>query len=173
MNRQEFTGLPLSVALGIVWDALRNTAHMGITPQEYIDSLPVPEKVRAPKYDHRIGRKGGFQWASETDLESLRYWHKRESESAAEGGQWAAKSEKRAASLARWIAYREQDPASPWSGVRDDAQATAHAPMSKPQIHEYAPRDARPAPSPAANSGGGYSDADYGSEGGDDDSLPF
>lgn len=167
MQRSDFTGLPLSVALGIVWDALHST-HAG----SLLADLPVPEKVRAPKYDHRVGRKGGFQWASETDLEGLRFWHTRAAEGAASGGQWASKDQKRADALARWIAYREQDPASPWSGVRDDAQVTAHAPMAKPMIHEYAPRDARPAPTPAASSGGGYSSEDYGADT-DDDSIPF
>lgn len=166
MQRSDFTGLPLSIALGIVWDVLADPGRLGSKSiGAFLADLPVPEKVRAPKYDHRIGRKGGFQWASETDLESLRYWHKRESESAAEGGQWAAKSEKRAASLARWIAYREQDPASAWSGIRDDAQVTAHAPMSKPVVHEYAPR----ADAPPKQYGAEYDAKDED----DDNPLPF
>ena len=164
MQRSDFTALPPAVALGIVWDALHSRDNGGPPTLEFLEALPVPEKVRAPKYDFRIGRKGGFQWASETDLEGLRFWHARAAEGAASGGQWAEKDAKREASLARWIAYREQDPTSAWSGVRDDAQVTAPAPMSKPLVREY---DAKPAAKPAAQYGAEYDAKE------DDDALPF
>lgn len=166
MNRSEFTGLPLSLALGIIWDALRATG--GHETNRVLDDTEAPKPARPPKYDQIMYRKDGVMWASECDAEGLRFWHKRAAESADSGSQYAEKDAKLAKSLAYWITWREQNPTAIWTGERNRQPTTARAPQGKPEVY---PRDARPQPtSPApTNPGGGYSDADYGA----DDDIQF
>lgn len=167
MNRSEFTGLPLSLALGIIWDALHETGSHEVCRVLDMDSAPKP--ARPPKFDQILYRKDGVMWASECDAEGLRYWHKRAAESAESGSQYAEKDAKLAKSLSFWIAYREQNPTAVWTGERNRAQVTARAPQSKPEVY---PREQRgQAPAPATSSGGGYSGADYDAP--SDDDIPF
>ena len=160
MNRAEFTGLPVALALGLLWDALETEGRAWLEAQE------APKPARPPKFDQILYRKEGIMWASECDAEGLRWWHKRAAESAESGSQYAEKDAKLAKSLGFWIAYREQNPTAIWSGERNREQVTAKAPQSKPEVY---PRDGQRAAPAAPSSSGGYSDADYGS----DDDLPF
>src|SRR5512139_2773515 len=114
MNRSEFTSLPVSLALGLLWDAL----HTHGDPALALDDAEAPKPARPPKYDSAIYRKDGVTYASEYDIEGLRFWHKRAAESAANGGQYAEKDAKQAKALAYWIAYREQNPSATWTGER-------------------------------------------------------
>ncbi|MCC6642756.1 MAG: hypothetical protein IT386_16470, partial [Deltaproteobacteria bacterium] len=69
MNRQEFTGLPLSLALGLLWDALESR-----NPCAHLDGAEPPKPARPPRFDSAIYRRDGITWASEYDAEGLRYW---------------------------------------------------------------------------------------------------
>lgn len=162
MQRSEFTGLPLSLALGLLWDILSDDDGFA----EAMRNAEAIKPARPPKFDQILYRKEGIMWASECDAEGLRWWHKRAAESAESGSQYAEKDAKLAKSLGFWIAYREQNPTAIWSGERNREQVTAKAPQSKPEVY---PRDGQRAAPAAPSSSGGYSDADYGS----DDDLPF
>lgn len=168
MNRSEFTGLPLSLALGALWDALDS----GRDPASALHDAEAPKPARPPKYDQAIYRREGITWASEYDVEDLRFWRKRKSESASGGGEYAEKDAKQAKALEFWISWREQNPTAVWTGERNREQVTAAAPASKPTVY---PRDARGAapvaPSSSSGGGGGYADEDYGGADGDD--IPF
>jgi hypothetical protein len=134
VTREEFIALPPAVALGILWD------RFGFA--ERLRDVAAPKLPYPPRYDARIYRKGGFQWASETDLEGLRFWHARYVEGAEKGGQWAAKDKKRADELARWIAWREAFATECWRGTRDNAEIVAASPSRKPEILSSGRRDA-------------------------------
>lgn len=163
MNRSEFTALPPTLALGLIWDELHRTA-----PCPVLDNTEAPRLAKPPKYDSRIGRKDGVCWASECDLEGLRFWHKRAVEST--NPEHAERNAKEAKALSYWIAYREQQPTAIWSGERNREQVTAKAPSGKPEVY---PRDGgRRAPEPKPSSGGGYDAADGYDDAGNDD-LPF
>jgi len=176
MNRAEFLSLPPGVALRILFDALDEDTV------DAIERTEMPEIPRSPKYDYMIYRQGGVQWASETDLRGLTWWRDRAQASAAEGGKWAEKDAKNAEALNRWIAYREFYPDAPWSGERNREPVVAAAPTAKPRVYPRAgggaPRQPPkqqevPAEDYFGTGGGkGYSDADYGSNGADDD-IPF
>lgn len=126
MTKEQFTALPAAMALGILWDV----AKLG----ERLANVEAPKVPFSPKYDARIYRKDGFQWASETNLESLRFWHGKMAASAAGNGEYAAKDAKRAETLERWIKWRECFPDSIWSGERDETRVTAAAPSGKPEL---------------------------------------
>lgn len=169
MNRAEFTGLPLSLALGLLWDAAHEYDRDGTARK--LDEAEAPKPARPPRFDSAIYRREGVTFASEYDLDGLRYWHKRSADGESDP-QYGEKNAKQAKALSYWIAYREQQPDAIWTGERNRQPTTAKAPQSKPEVY---PRDARPAPSPAASSGGGggsYADADYGGDTPDDD-IPF
>ena len=163
MNRQDFTSLPLSLALGAIWDALHEHGDAGMI----LDDMPAPKRAGSPKYDSAIYRREGVTYASEYDAEGLRFWQRRAADSAAGGGQYAEQDAKQAKALGFWIAWREQNPGAVWSGERNREQVTAAAPSAKPTVY---PRNGG-ATKPAAPSGGGYSDADYGAD--DDSDIPF
>jgi hypothetical protein len=162
VNRDEFTALPPSLALGLLWDVLeRNHIVSGL------QSTEAPKPARSPKYDQAIFRKNGITFASEYDLEGLRFWHAQKQQGAESGGQYADKDAKSAKALSYWIAWREQNPGAVWSGERNRQQVTAKPPQAKPEVY---PRDGArgAAPSEATTQ---YSDSDYGSD--DNDDLPF
>jgi hypothetical protein len=133
VTRDEFAQLPPTIALRLLWDSLQLDAKLA--------HLEPPRAPLPPKYDMRIYRKGGHCWASECDLKGLLYWHGKAVESAESGSQYAAKDKKKAASLERWIAWRNVEPAAVWTGTRDDSPATALAPSSHPEVYS---RDAPP-----------------------------
>ncbi len=139
MTRDEFLSLPGGIAMRLLFDAL---------PEDVKTRALSAEKPRipfSPKYDLKIFRKDGFQWASETNLESLRYWHDKAAQSAAGGGQYAEKDKKKADNLQRWIAWRECFPDAAWSGERDRAQVTAQQPSGKPMVYSSQRNAAPPA----------------------------
>ena len=157
MDRSEFCGLPLPIALGLLFDAVSFT-------NTHLESAPAPEKPRCPKYDLRIYRKGGYQWASETTVESLEFWHKRAAEGAESGSQWAEKDAKTATALERWIAWRQWYPDAIWKGTRNDEENTkAAAPHFRAEVHST---ELRPSAQAESMADDGY---DYSEDG----ALPF
>lgn len=138
MTKEEFCKLSPSVALGFVWHFCRLYEELGTVP------APVPPPPpRAPQYDRRIPRKDGTTYASEYDLEGLRYWHGRAAAGAAVSGPYQEKDAKQAEALGLWIAYREAEPDKPWTGMRGDVVVNAAAPNARPTVY---PKNA-PAPS--------------------------
>ena len=94
--------------------------------------------AKKPQWDMRIRRKGGYQWASETDVEGLRFWVEKNASST--DPRWAEKNQKDARSLSFWLAWREENPTELWQGERSRQQVTASAPLPRPMIHEWEPR---------------------------------
>lgn len=158
MNRDEFDKLPTAMQVRV----LARVVFGG----EKITAIELGRSPLPPKFDARIYRRGkSFQWASETDLEGLRFWHNRAKEGAAKGGEWAAKDEKRARDLERWLNWREWFPDAVWSGERDRRRVTAAMPSGKPELQEFdSPRS-----NASESSGGAYSDDDYGAASSDDE----
>lgn len=151
MKREDFDRLPPGMqnrVLGrVVFDG------------EVLSEIDVGKKPFAPRYDMRIYRQGGYQWASETSAEGIRFWLERSRKSAANGGEWAEKDAKRAKDLERWLAWREWEPTAPWTGERDRHPCTAAPPADKPAIHANEPR--RPnGQAPAADSSASDADDD-------------
>lgn len=132
MNRAEWTSLPPAVALGLLFDGSQAV-------QKLVTAADPPRKPLPPKYDLKIYRKAGHVWASETDIEGLRYWHKKACESADGGGQYAEKDAKRRDQLARWVAWREWEPKATWVGTRGDTELRAKSPSSHPELHSRLP----------------------------------
>lgn len=140
MTRDELLGLPAPLALKILAGFL---VDQGL--DAYLASVEAPKQPRSPKYDFKIRRKGGYAWASETDLDGLRFWCGKYRESAQNGGEYAEKDEKNAEKLAYWIAWREVNPKEQWTGQRNDDVVTAAMPSHKPKIHEWEQRREAPA----------------------------
>jgi hypothetical protein len=167
MTREEFIGLPAAVALSILWDA-----SPGL--QGKLENVLPPKPARSPKFDAIIYRKDGVQWASETDVEGLRFWRGRYLESAAKGGEYAAKDEKRAKALDFWIAWRLAEPTTCWTGERNNVVVTAAPPSGKPMVYSReAPTGGAPKPTAApsfSDEGSGEYDDEY-DDGGD--RIPF
>jgi len=158
VKREDFERLPLAMQVRV----LARVMFDG----ERLEAINLGRRPFPPRYDMRISRSGGFQWASETDLEGLRFWHKRYRESAQKGGQYAEKDAKRASELERWIAWREWEPETTWHGIRNNEQVAAAPPSSKPVLRDYEPRGGG---NSYAEQGGGYSDEEYGAV----DDVPF
>ena len=142
MTPEEFLALPPAVALRILLESLDEETRGTVLSRDK-PKLPLP-----PKFDQMIFRREGVVYASETDLEGLRFWHKKSAESAAGGGQYAEKDAKRRDSLARWIAWREVYPEAVWSGERDRVALVAKAPSSKPTVYPRLANGQRSAPTP-------------------------
>lgn len=163
MNKDEFTSLPAPTALGVIFDMLAATlAH--------VDRPQIP---RPPKYDDRFPKKKGFYvWVSEMTLDDLTWWRGKKAESAAGGGEWAAKDAKWLTKFDKWIEWRRLFPYETWSGTRGEDRATGAPPSRDAALHAWAPRNEPPAPKASPpNGGGGYSNADYAPP--DDDEIPF
>lgn len=156
MTREEFLALPPGLGLKTLLTAIATAAPQVMRE---LQAMELPKVPRSPKYDMRISRKGGYQWASETDLDGLRWWRDRFRSSAADGGQYAEKDEKRADKLEYWVSWREACPDATWTGQRNDDVKTARPPSAKPVVYEWEERRDKPLRS--------RSDADD-SDGGDD-----
>jgi len=130
VKRDEFASLPVSIALGLIYDMARAK----------LEPMPRPAVPMAPKFDGRLPRKGGFFWLSEMLLQDLEWWHSKKQESAASGGEWAEKDGKLAATLAKWIEWRKLFPSERWRGKRGDDWATAEAPSREPQLRQWDPK---------------------------------
>jgi hypothetical protein len=163
MQREQFTALPLSLALGAIYDAIPSLA-----------SAQAPQLPRAQKYDTRLTRKGGtYCWLSEMSLESLVYWEKLKRTSAESGGEFAEKDRKLATTLAYWVTWRQVFPNDRWHGKRGEESVTADPPSRDPALYEWGPRgggsrhqtEREDSPPPAAADE--YGDLDT------DDSIPF
>lgn len=127
MTEDEFVNLPLRLALRVIWAAASSRLR----------DMPAPEVPRPPRYDGKLGRKGGFVWMSEITLESLEWWHDQKSKGADEGGQYAEQNRKTAAALDKWIEWRRLFPNEIWCGTRGEDRATAAAPSREPQLHAW------------------------------------
>lgn len=136
MFRDDFDKLPIGMRVTLIANKLfaRDEFAMDEVPK-----VPFP-----PKWDDKIRRKDGYQWASETDLASLRYWHSK-AEEGSHSGEYAEKNAKQAKALSYWVAWREAFPSEFWTGGRDRRQVTAAAPSGKPRIHPWEPRREEPA----------------------------
>lgn len=134
MTDEEFFALPPHIAVRVLFECLGDSARSAVWER------PKLEAPRRAKYDAQIHGKSGFQWASETSLESLHWWHKRALDSVAEGGDWVAKNQKQADNLAKWIAWREWYPDAAWNGTRGESEVVAAPPSGRPRIHPRAAR---------------------------------
>lgn len=137
MNRTEFCALPLPIMLGILYDGSPKI-------RELAEATEAPRRQLPPKFDLRLYRKGGHNWASEVTLESLKWWHTKALESVASGGEYAEKDQKKASNLERWIAWRSWEPEACWQGERNDKAVTARAPSKSPELHSQMPVERQP-----------------------------
>ena len=103
MTEVEFTALPVGLALALVYRSQSTR-----TP---LKDMPAPRPVLPPKYDQRIRRKGGFQWASETDLDGLRFWE-RKADEGVNDPEWGTKNARESKALDFWIHWRAENPTS-------------------------------------------------------------
>jgi hypothetical protein len=127
VTKDEFTSLPLQLALSIVWDVA----------SQRLRDMPCPEVARAPKYDGRQRKDGGFVWYSEMCLDDLEFWQKKNAASAAEGGQYAEQNGKTARNLEKWVAWRRLFPTEQWRGTRGEEKATAAPPSKEPRVNQW------------------------------------
>lgn len=124
--------------------------------------------AQSPRYDMKIRRKGGYQWASETDLEGLQFWAGLKSKPSS-NPEYAERDKADLKKLGYWISWREGDPYSRWRGIRWESEVVALQPSNKPVVHSW---DA-PASPPATHdtvTGEVHGDA---WEGGGGDDIPF
>lgn len=126
MTREEWTSLPLKIALGLIYDV-----------STHVRNMPMPEVPRPPRYDGRLSKKGGYVWMSEMTLESLIWWHTKKAESAEAGTEFSERDGKVANTLAKWIEWRSVSPAEVWSGTRGEDRATAAAPSREPELQAW------------------------------------
>jgi len=127
MKKEEFMGLPPSVALGLLWDALGC--------ETLLAGVEKPKPAFPPKYDLKVYRKNGWNWASELPLETLLFWCGKAKESADGGGPYAEKDRKKVESLQRWIAWRLAEPTARWKGERNNSVVTAAEPSRDPKLY--------------------------------------
>lgn len=123
--------------------------------------------IQPPQYDQKIARKGGYQWASETDLEGLQFWCGLKSKPSSNPA-YAEKDAAAAKKLSYWVKYREADPYSRWKGVRGDGEVVALQPSAKPPVHSWDVPKTDPAQAPR---GDAYEGDDPADDGGDPWSL--
>lgn len=169
MTRDEFSALPAALQVQVLLDCLEHVPHF---PARFA-AAPTPRVEFPPKYDARIRRAGGICWASECDLEGVNYWLKRAEEGAASGSEFAEKDRKQAVALAKFRAWREQNPGVQWTGVRGDETVTAAPPSSRPTVYPVASRRNDPPPPAERPQGSGDYDGTYGEPGTGDDNVPF
>jgi hypothetical protein len=126
VTRDQFIGLPLSVVLGIMWD-------MSPAMAEKLRVIEPPKLPRPPKYDSVIFRRDGVTYASEYDVEGLRYW--RDMKLSSDKKEYAEKNAKEAKALDYWIQWRMVEPYRQWSGERNRENVTAKPPSGKPEVY--------------------------------------
>ena len=141
MTPEDLFALPPGIGLRLIFEALDEKTRAAVLSKPALKA-PLP-----PKYDQAIFRSDGIQWASETDIEGLRYWHKKSLENTNE--KYAEANRKRAESLARWITWREWFPDTAWSGERDGKPGVARPPSRKPKTYPRTNGGARKPPPPA------------------------
>ena len=153
LSPEEFAALPSAMALKLL------AGHPSIA--KYLATLDLPKVPRCPKYDLKIYRKGGYMWASETDLERLKFWRQRSLDSAAKGGQYADKDTKQAERLKYFIEFRTVESGA-ISLIRGDDMTDARAPAYKPRVIDSSYTQIKP-----------QDQEGYGQGGADDDDIPF
>jgi hypothetical protein len=124
------------------YEKLPPAMQLRVLSQVVLDGKPLAEievgkRPFQPRFDFRIRRQGGYQWASETSTEGLAYWLGKYREGAAKGGQWASKDAKAAKELERWLAWRQWEPRTVWRGERFHVASVAAPPSDKPAIHQF------------------------------------
>lgn len=139
MTPEQFLALPAPIALRLLFDALDEETTRALLEKD------VPKRPNAPKFDQAIYRNAGVQWASETDLEGLRFWLAKSSDPQSDP-KYADANRRRAESLSRWIAWREWFPDVAWVGERDSRQGAAKPPSSRPTVYTRKPREQVQAP---------------------------
>lgn len=128
MDRDQFASLPLSVALGIIYD---------MAPQRLADT-PMPPLPRPPKYDSKFSKKRGFYaWISEMALSDLEWWYAKKRESQQAGTEYSERDGKTADTLERWIQWRKLFPNEQWTGVRGEDRAVGAPPSKDPRLHAW------------------------------------
>jgi hypothetical protein len=175
LTRDEFMSLPAAVRLEILYQVLHDRlATLPVPSAATSTAAPTPVAapagdIRPPRFDTKIGRKGGFCWASEMLLHDLLWWLEKKREGSASGGQYALRDGKLVTELERWVAWRRVAPSEMWRGTRGDENVMADPPRRDPTLHPWGNRPpAKLAPPPPT---GGYGDADYGPS--TDDDIPF
>ena len=141
MTKEQFFALPSAIGLRVLFDCL---------DEETVKAIERAEPVKAPlppKFDQIIYRSNGVMWASECSGDTLAFWLKRASESS--DPKYRESDQKKAAALARWIAWREWYPEATWSGERNRDPIVAKPPSSKPTVYPRTGNEQRPAPPPA------------------------
>ena len=159
MNRDAYNALPPAMQLRVLTQV--------VLDGKPLDEIEVGRKPFAPKFDLRISRQGGFQWASETSMEGLIFWHRRALDGASKGGKWASKDAKQAKELERWMAWREWEPRTTWRGERFHVAAVAAQPSDKPAVHPYERR------TESSDAGTGDDEEIKYSDATDDDASPY
>lgn len=145
MNRDEFTSLPLRIALGVIYDIART--------QRLVD-MPMPEVPKPPLYDGRLSRgERGFVWMSEMTLCDLRWWRDAKQKSAddPQRATYADRARKAVATLDKWIAWRADFPTELWSGKRGDDRATGAAPSRDARINSWSENGSKKKSAPKDN----------------------
>lgn len=138
MTREEFTSLPLKIALGVLYD---------IAATSRLRDYPKPDVPRPPRFDGRHGKgKDGFVWMSEMAPGDLEWWANKKEASASDGGQYAAQNAKSARTLRAWLTWRDVFPHEPWSGKRGDDMVTARPPSRNPEVHPWPARGTKSQP---------------------------
>lgn len=143
MNREEFARLPLSQALGVLYDA--NVKGYSL---ESIVAPEPPRPARMPQYDQRMSTRGGYCWASECDMSQLQYYLSRALKPSTDP-KYTIKNERDAKAIAYFIAWREQNPNAIWTGERYGLGVVdAASPSSRPRVTEWEPRAEEPKSEP-------------------------
>lgn len=132
MTRAEFNALPVAAQVRLIMDAFPSV-------EERVLAMDAPRLPMPPKFDSRIRRKEGYQWASETDIDGLHYYHSRAAQGATSGS-YAEKNAKEARGLEFWIRWREIYPTQVWAGDRNRVESVALPPASKPTVHQWEAR---------------------------------
>jgi hypothetical protein len=159
LTKDEFSSLPPSIALGMLYDIAKAK----------LEPLKLPKVPFPPKYDGRLARKNRqFCYMSEMELESLKYWHQIYLDKPKDS-EWADKDKKTATALGYWVEWRTCFPTVAWSGERDREKVTAQPPSRDPELHAW---DAGAYTPPAARSERSFDDAPKPGAP-DDDDIPF
>jgi hypothetical protein len=136
VTRDEWCGLPLSMALAVIYDeappAMRGA----------IDDAPPPRVPFAPKFDTACYQRDGVQYASEMDLRDLQWQLDRAQKPG--DPKYADANAKQAKALRYWIEYRRVFPSVPWTGERNRKTVSAPPPTGKARVYDREQRAAAP-----------------------------
>lgn len=128
MTKEEFAALPPPLAFMKLLEALPPMVA------KKLEEIEAPKVPMCPKYDTKLWRKAGFyQWASETQIQSLQYFADREGNNS--NPDYAEKSAKQEKALRYWVDFRLVDPMSAVRLIRDKDEVNAEAPAYKPVQH--------------------------------------